>query len=75
VGSKHYKDSKGLLITAEWGGRNGYKVYLWKVKIQEFANEINKEIRVLYFPPGASKWNKIEHRFFRLSARTSVGNR
>jgi hypothetical protein len=64
VGSKYYKDTKRLLITADCGGSNGYKVYLWKVKLQELANEINKKITVLHFPPGTSKWNKIEHRLF-----------
>ena len=46
------------------GGSNGYRVYLWKVKLQELANRLNKKITVLHFPPGTSKWNKIEHRLF-----------
>jgi hypothetical protein len=64
VGYKYYKDTKRLLITADCGGSNGYKVYLWKVKLQELANRLNKKITVLHFPPGTSKWNKIEHRLF-----------
>ena len=64
VGSGHYKDTTRILVTADAGGSNGYKVYLWKVKLQELANRLNKEITVLHFPPGTSKWNKIEHRLF-----------
>jgi hypothetical protein len=64
VGYNYYKDTKRLLITADCGGSNGYKVYLWKVKLQELANRLNKKITVLRFPPGTSKWNKIEHRLF-----------
>ena len=64
VGCKHYKDTKRLLITADSGGSNGYKVHLWKAKLQELANRLNKKITVLHFPPGTSKWNKIEHRLF-----------
>jgi transposase len=64
VGYKHYKDTKRILITADCGGSNGYKVYLWKVKLQELANRLGKEITVMHFPPGTSKWNKIEHRLF-----------
>ena len=64
MGSGHYKNTTRILITADSGGSNGYKVCLWKVKLQELANRINKEITVLHFPPGTSKWNKIEHRLF-----------
>jgi transposase len=64
VGYKHYNHTGRLLITADCGGSNGYKVYLWKAKLQELANRIGKEITVLHFPPGTSKWNKIEHRLF-----------
>jgi hypothetical protein len=64
VGCKHYEDTKRLLITADSGGSNGYKVHLWKAKLQELANRLNKKITVLHFPPGTSKWNKIEHRLF-----------
>jgi hypothetical protein len=64
VGCTYYSDTKRVLITADCGGSNGYKVYQWKVKLQELANQIKKEITVLHFPPGTSKWNKIEHRLF-----------
>ena len=53
-----------LLITADGGGSNGYRVRLWKVALQKFANETGLRISVCHFPPGTSKWNKIEHRMF-----------
>ncbi len=64
IGKKIYKDSKSLTIFADSGGSNGYRVKLWKVCLQQFANEIKKEIIVCHFPSGTSKWNKIEHRLF-----------
>jgi hypothetical protein len=59
-----FPDAKRLLVTADSGGSNGYKVGLWKRELQAFANEFNLEIMVCHFPPGTSKWNKIEHRLF-----------
>ncbi len=53
-----------LLITADGGGSNSSKGRLWKYELQKFANETGMEITVLHFPPGTSKWNKIEHRLF-----------
>ena len=64
LGSKVYTDAKKLLITADCGGSNGYRVRLWKKELQNFANEENLSITVCHFPPGTSKWNKIEHRLF-----------
>ncbi len=52
------------MITADCGGINGYRVRLWKYELQKLANELGKAITVCYFPPGTSKWNKIEHRMF-----------
>ena len=52
------------MITADGGGSNGYRVRLWKVALQKFANESGLHISVCHFPPGTSKWNKIEHRMF-----------
>ncbi len=52
------------MITADCGGSNSYRSRLWKLKLQEFADEIHKTIHVCHFPPGTSKWNKIEHRLF-----------
>jgi hypothetical protein len=53
-----------LLITADCGGSNGYRVRLWKLELQRFSNETGLKIHVRHFPPGTSKWNKIEHRLF-----------
>jgi len=59
-----YPDARKLLITADSGGSNGYRVRLWKVELQKLADESGLEISVSHFPPGTSKWNKIEHRLF-----------
>lgn len=65
MGSLLYKKNvTDLLITADCGGSNGYRVKLWKRELQKLANEINITINVCHFPPGTSKWNKIEHRLF-----------
>lgn len=64
MGKKEYPKPKKLLITADTGGSNGYKNRLWKCEIQKLANEIGKPISISHFPPGTSKWNKIEHRLF-----------
>lgn len=64
MGNQLYYNSKRIMITADCGGSNGYRVRLWKIELQKLANEINKEIHVFHFPPGTSKWNKIEHRMF-----------
>jgi hypothetical protein len=53
-----------LLITADSGGSNGARVRLWKWELQQLADEADLEISVCHFPPGTSKWNKIEHRLF-----------
>jgi hypothetical protein len=64
MGSKAYPDAKELLITADAGGSNGYRNQLWKKSLQDFADETRLAIAVSHFPPGTSKWNKIEHRLF-----------
>lgn len=64
MGQSLYGNIKKLLITADCGGSNGYRVKLWKKELQKLANEINIEINICHFPPGTSKWNKIEHRLF-----------
>jgi hypothetical protein len=64
VGSIAYPKAKEILITADSGGSNGYRVRLWKARLQILADELGIEITVLHFPPGTSKWNKIEHRLF-----------
>ena len=64
MGSLVYPGARRLLITADAGGSNGYRPRLWKVVLQGLANDLGLRISVCYFPPGTSKWNKIEHRMF-----------
>jgi len=64
MGSRVYRGAKELLITADGGGSNGSRSRLWKVCLQELADDIHLKITVSHFPPGTSKWNKIEHRMF-----------
>ena len=64
MGQSLYKAPSKLLITADGGGSNGSRTRLWKRELQSLANELNMEISVCHFPPGTSKWNKIEHRLF-----------
>ena len=64
MGRDLYPEAKKLVITADGGGSNGSRVRLWKVELQKLANELNIAIYVSHFPPGTSKWNKIEHRLF-----------
>lgn len=64
LGRERYPRAKQLLITADAGGSNGYRTRLWKVELQKLADETQWTITVCHFPPGTSKWNKIEHRLF-----------
>lgn len=64
MGSKCYPNAKKILITADGGGSNGARVRLWKTQLQKLADEMSMDISVCHFPPGTSKWNKIEHRLF-----------
>lgn len=64
MGSRVYPTAKALLVTADAGGRNGYRLRLWKVALQALADAMGLRISVCHFPPGTSKWNKIEHRMF-----------
>ena len=64
MGLKVYPHAKKLLITADGGGSNGSRVRLWKIQLQRLADQTGLEIFVCHFPPGTSKWNKIEHRLF-----------
>lgn len=73
LGKYRYPDSKQLIITADCGGSNGYRSRLWKYELQKFANEFGIDVKVLHFPPGTSKWNKIEHRLFAQISRTWRG--
>ena len=64
MGSQAYPDAEELLITADGGGSNSSRARLWKVCLQKLANQLALRISVCHFPPGTSKWNKIEHRMF-----------
>jgi len=64
MGMKRHPKAKRLMITADGGGSNGYRVRLWKVELQKLADQLKLPITVCHLPPGTSKWNKIEHRLF-----------
>ena len=64
MGRRAYPAAKELLITADGGGSNGRRVRLWKVALHKLAQELGMPLHVRHFPPGTSKWNKIEHRMF-----------
>jgi transposase len=64
LGRRRYPQAQRLLITADSGGSNSCRNRLWKAELQKFSNETGLEIEVCHFPPGTSKWNKIEHRLF-----------
>jgi transposase len=64
MGVKQFPGADKILITADGGGSNGYRLKLWKAELQKLANSLQLEITVCHFPPGTSKWNKIEHRLF-----------
>jgi len=64
IGKKNYQDAKELLICADGGGSNASRSRLWKFYLQKFANKNGLKITVCHFPPGTSKWNKIEHKMF-----------
>jgi hypothetical protein len=64
MGSKRYPHATELFITADAGGSNGYRSHVWKAELQRLADKLDISIHVSHFPPGTSKWNKIEHRLF-----------
>lgn len=63
-GRRLYPQATEILITADSGGSNGYRIRLWKFELQKMADEIQLPLAVCHFPPGTSKWNKVEHRLF-----------
>ncbi|MCK6633253.1 MAG: ISAzo13 family transposase [Fimbriimonadaceae bacterium] len=63
-GRRLYPNTDRLLVTADGGGSNGYRLRLWKLELQNLADDTNLTITVCHFPPGTSKWNKVEHRLF-----------
>jgi hypothetical protein len=64
LGHERFPDAKTLTITADCGGGNSPRVHLWKVELQRLADETGLELQLCHFPPGTSKWNKVEHRLF-----------
>jgi len=64
MGSKRYPKAREIFITADAGGSNGYRLHVWKAELQRLADKLRLSIHVSHFPPGTSKWNKIEHRLF-----------
>jgi len=64
MGRRAYPHARRLFITADAGGSNGYRSRAWKLELQKFADATHLRVRVSHFPPGTSKWNKIEHRLF-----------
>jgi len=64
IGKARYPKARELLICADSGGSNGYRSHLWKAELQKFVNQERLKISVCHFPPGTSKWNKIEHKLF-----------
>jgi len=73
LGRERYPHATTLTITADCGGSNGNRLRLWKTELQRLADETSLQIRVCHFPPGTSKWNKIEHRLFSYIARNWRG--
>ena len=73
LGRRRHRQAKRLLITADSGGSNSSRNRLWKVALQKLSNQTGLEIEVCHFPPGTSKWNKIEHRLFRHVTRNWQG--
>jgi hypothetical protein len=64
MGRSEHPEARELLVTADAGGSNSYRSRLWKSELQKFANETGLAVSVVHFPPGTSKWNKVEHRLF-----------
>jgi hypothetical protein len=64
MGSARYPGAERILITADAGGSNGYRLRAWKLHLAKLAQELGLQVTVCHYPPGTSKWNKIEHRMF-----------
>ncbi|HEX8069195.1 MAG TPA: ISAzo13 family transposase [Pyrinomonadaceae bacterium] len=73
LGKARYPDAATLTITADCGGSNGNRLRLWKIALQRLADKTGLQLQVCHFPPGTSKWNKIEHRLFSYIARNWRG--
>ena len=75
MGKGRYPEACELFITADAGGSNGYRSRAWKHELQRFADETGVRVHVSHFPPGTSKWNKIEHRLSVTSRRAGEASR
>ena len=73
LGRQRHRDATTLTITADCGGSNGNRLRLWKIALQRLADDTGLQVQVCHFPPGTSKWNKIEHRLFSSIARNWRG--
>ena len=73
MGCFNYRNATQLLITADGGGSNGHRIRLWKREIQRLSNELGLSIQICHFPPGTSKWNKIEHQMFSFMSKNWRG--
>ncbi|MHB0979540.1 MAG: ISAzo13 family transposase [Thermoleophilia bacterium] len=73
LGQKRYPHATTLQITADCGGSNGYRTRLWKTELQKLADDTGLTVTVCHFPPGTSKWNKIEHRLFSFITKNRRG--
>ena len=73
MGTRSYPSARRLLIAADAGGSNGTRLRAWKAHLQRLANELHLPITVCHYPPGTSKWNKIEHRLFSFISLTWKG--
>jgi transposase len=73
MGQKRYPKARELYICADSGGSNGYRIHLWKYEIQKFCDREGLKVTVSHYPPGTSKWNKIEHRLFSYITRNWRG--
>jgi hypothetical protein len=72
-GATFYADASKIIITADGGGSNGRRNRWWKIELQKLADELKKDIQVMHYPPGTSKWNKIEHRLFAFISKNGQG--
>ena len=72
-GKRHYREAQRLLICADSGGGNGSRQRAWKVHLQELSDETGMAITVCHYPPGTSKWDKIEHRLFSFISLNWIG--
>lgn len=73
MGRRRFPRASELLITADGGGSNSHRSRLWKVSLQDLADDLELRLVICHFPPGTSKWNKIEHRLFRFMTQNWRG--